>query len=296
MDSKKIEKYIEDGLELELLDKLNSYVITGFDKRTKNLIKILIIMQEEAKIDWMKPNQALINLIVKILPELISNDSSNNNLNELINLLKESGVKPYERISFLIRQFIIGIQDKDAKLRNANVPFEQLEEFREELIKVNVDFLRIAIRDKLSFSNIITIFYNCVSKLAEERKTILDDGAINIFKSYIQSTPDDYLKAFIRPYYTSGFNNNYPDYYIHVAEPFYSQIFKGDESFTEFLEESKNKISDIELIEDIKNFHQRLLTRPEIEGNRSLILKSELTPNGLGLKSKNHINVRPEFK
>jgi len=104
----------------------------------------------------------------------------------------------------------------------------------------------------------------------------------------------DYIRAFIRPYYTGGFNSNSAEYFKHVAEPFYSQIFKGNE-FIQFLDTAKKKISDAVIIDDVKNFYNEILIKQEIDGNRCLFLKSDTTPKGLELKSKNHVNVRLEF-
>lgn len=294
MERKKIEEYIDKGLEEDLLDKLNSYVIDSFDYRTKNLIEVLIILQEKSKVDWMKSNQALIKVILKILPELFVKEDY---LNEFLLILKESAVKPYKNISFLIRQIIISIEDKDETLLRIASSLGQLKMFQEKLLQINIHFLSKAVTDEFRFNDIITIFYNCVNRLEAERKTIIDDKAIKIFRDYLTANPEEYLKTFIRPLYSGGINKNHAEYYLHVAEPFYPQIFKSDNAlFLKFLETSKSKVSDKELIIDLKEFTSRLLNRPEVDGSKTLMLKSEFFPNGLELKSRNHVVVRPELR
>lgn len=303
MEKSKIEEYIENGLELELLDKLNSYVISGFDNTCENLIKTLIILQEKAKIDWRQPNQALVNIITKILPDVLK---TQDDLQKFLQIIRDSA-EPFEKISYLNRQFIIGIQDKDPKLSNTGVSEKLLESFRSELKDLNLYFLKKAISIKLSYETISTLFYNCVEKLEDERRIILIDEAIEIYRSYLSADPKEYLISFIRPYYT-GPNKLVIDYYLHVAEPFHKQIFSVEKvSFNDFINSSKERASD-ELINDIRNFYNKVLdiNAKDPDGRVILYSKEMESPtfvsfNGprdtgrdLKLNSNEHIGARKE--
>jgi hypothetical protein len=299
MENKQIEEYIEKGLELELLDKLNSYVIETFDARCENLIKILVILQEKAKIDWMQSNQALVNVIVKVLPNILE---SERDLARFIQLVKKNAVAPYQNISYLNRQFIIGIEDHDDKIINSGVSIKQLKSFQIELKKLNVHFLEEQIRTGNDYLTIIGLLYNCVEKLGEERKVILIKEALNSFRAYISSRSKDYLIHFIRPYYT-GPNKSHFEYYYHVPEPFYEQIFPHEDfSFKDFIDKASQQDIENNLIKDINEIHQRLQKIEKSEDDRKLAFFSEEMESigfknldrFLKLQSTEHIWARKE--
>lgn len=299
MENKQIEEYIERGLELELLDKLNSYVIDSFDTRCENLIKILIVLQEKGKIDWMQHNQALVNVIIKVMPSIVASDGD---LARFTQLIKKHAVSPYQNISYLNRQFIIGIEDNDDKITNSGVSLEELKSFQSEMKKLNVHFLKEEIRAGDDFLSIIGLLYNCVEKLGEERKVFLIGEALVAFQEYISSNPKNYLIHFIRPYFT-GPNKSHFDYYYHVPEPFYEQIFpNGDFPFGDFIDKANEQNIEKNLIQDINQVYKRIQEIEKSENDRRLVLFSE-EMNTLGfqnlerflkLQSSEHVWVRKE--
>lgn len=302
MDRAIIEGYIEKGLELELLDKLNSYVITGFDDRFLNVVKILVILQERARIDWYQPNQALVKVVLKALPDMLGPENANN-LNSFIHTLEETALLPYINISYLIRQLIIGIEDQDSKIADTGVSQEILMTFKERLQQLNVLFLEKVIGSESDFQSVIGVFYNCVDKLGAERKTFLIPTALELFRGYIKENSIDYLTHFIRPYYT-GTNKFYIDHYFHVPEPFHQQIFSPTFTFEDFLIVADKKNSNENLLRDIKDFYTTLLQRDPANGDRKVILFSEemrhlsheIPTKTLKISSIDHILVRQECK
>jgi len=250
VDRKQIEDYIDQGLEIELLDKLRSFAVSELDDRAEGLIEFLIILQERSRIDWMQANQALLKLIVKLLPSILQDEDA---LKKFATLIKEKGIEPFTRLSFLIRQFTIGIQDNDPILKDLSK--DKLTLFKQELAPLSLFFLKEGIRKKLDYSVIINLFYNNVSRLEEGRKVIVEDKAIDAFREYILDEPIAYLQNYIRTYIT-GPNKLNMEYYYHVGEPFHKQIFASDHfSFDEFIKKelSKKRIS-TDLMDDIQQF------------------------------------------
>ncbi|RZJ54097.1 MAG: hypothetical protein EOO44_06285 [Flavobacterium sp.] len=298
MENKQIEEYIERGLELELLDKLNSYVIDSFDSRCENLIKILIILQEKGKIDWMQHNQALVNVIIKVMPGILASDGD---LARFTQLIKTHAASPYQNISYLNRQFIIGIEDKDDKIMNSGVSLEKLKSFQSEIKKLNVHFIKEEIKRGNDFLSIIGLLYNCVERLGEERKVFLIKEALVAFQEYISLNPKNYLSHFIRPYFT-GPNKSHFDYYYHVPEPFYEQIFPNEDfPFSDFIDKANENNIEKNLIQDINEVYKRIQEIKSENDRRLVLFSCEMEQLGfqnlerfLKLQSSDHLWVRKE--
>jgi hypothetical protein len=298
MDSKIIQEYIDKGQELELLDKMNSYVITEVDNRFLNMVQILVILQEKAKIDWTQANRALVSLITKMLSKVFS-DQGSVKLDALLDAIEKSAPAPYLNTTYLGRQFIIGIQDKDDIFSDTEISQENLEILKERLKMLNSRLLRKAIEEGEEYSVLINVLYNCVDRLGEERKTFLIPEALTLFETYVRDHPGDYLKSFIRPYY-SGTNKTFIDYYFHVPEPFHPQIFGND--FAGFLNTLPMEGIDQSLIDDIRSFYTDFQNASSLGRDRMVILYSaEMDRGGMDkpekmmkLESSEHKWVRQE--
>lgn len=295
MDDTKIITYIAEGKERELLDKLSLYSFETFDVRLKNFLKILLILLEKAN-DVIAPRQLIYKSILNILPILLSKKEE---LDEFTVLLKSLSLTPNVKTAYLVRELIIGVEDKkfdDAEYEEEKISNEQLENFKKEMIGVNISFLKNAIEQKFNHDNILCLFYNCVEKLEAERRIVINDEAIILFRDYLKSYPTEYIEGFIRPLFSGGINDNFPEYYLHVAEPFNTQIFDDEFSFENFLNLAKSKEVDNYLIDDVERFYEELNYKKVIDGNKSIQIKNPLNTYGLELKYKKHRNVRPELR
>lgn len=300
MDSKIIQEYIDNGQELELLDKLNSYVITEVDNRFFNVVKILVFLQEKAKIDWTQANRALVDLVTKMLGKIFAGEGSAN-LDKLMDTVDEGAPAPYQNTSYFGRQIIIGIEDKDSKFSDGGISQENLDVLQERFQALNITLLRKAIEEKQEYSVLVTLFYNCVERLGEERRTFLLSEALSMFKFYIQRSPSRYLETFIRPYYSGTTKRSYEHYY-HVPEPFHQQIF-GD-GFGYFLETLSMESADTNLVDDLRSFNTAFRNVPGSPTDRIVVLYSaEIEREALQkplrmikLKSSKHEWVRTECK
>ncbi|WP_197082447.1 hypothetical protein [Pedobacter sp. BMA] len=300
MDKETVIRYIENGLETELLDKLDSFAVSALDKRFWNLVGILVILQEKAKIDWYQPNQALVKLVVNALPELLEDDQEK--LTTLFDTLRKNAVTPYVHLSYFCRQFIIGIGDKDPQIVNSDLTAESYQIFITKLQSLNLSLLKSSIADADSEHNDITgIFYHNVDRLVEHRRTIITDGALEVYREYISQNPYAYLENYIRPYWT-GTSVGYVDHYYHVPEPFQAQIFNDKFPWEDFTELARIKDVSVDLIEDLIAFQKAYNDRPVDTNERTVILFSnEMSNLSYGmprsmvkLQSTEHKAVRKE--
>lgn len=291
MENNKINKYIEEGKEKELLDKLMIYSFDEFNPQMQNLLKILLVMIEKAR-DPIAPHQFFYKAVLTVLPEIIA---VNEKLTAFVALLKLESLSPYQQTSFLVREFIIGVEDSkfnEAEYKEEKITQVQLSVFKTEMSKLNVFFLEKAIAQRLEHNQIMSIFYSCVSRLEAERKIIISIEAITLLRKYLLLNPEGYVKNFIRPLYSGSINNGFPEYFLHVAEPFYAQIFDLEFSFESFLEVAREKKIDEKLVNDVEAFYKKIKDRPVVDGNKSLMLKNPLISDGLEMKSNLHNGIR----
>lgn len=304
MENDKVIQYIKNGDERALLDKLRAYSFTAFNKQIKNLLKILLVLIEEAN-DKIAPYQFFYKTVVNVLHEIIFEKEK---LAEFVILLKTNSLPPYQQTSFLVREFIIGVEDKKfegAEYEKNKITSEQLLEFKSEMIKVNISLLKKAIEEKIPHDQIMAIFYSCVERLEAERKIIINEKAIELLREYLKNNPEEYFKSFFRPYY-SGPNKMDIDYYLHIGEPFFLQIFDGYQGFWSFLKKIDKTVS-VSLVSDLKNYIERIEQK---KGNqdRVLLFESDYWYSGdvrgiyseipqmkyIRLTSSEHVGVRPE--
>ena len=215
-------------------------------------------------------------------------------------IIKENAIPDYVYASQIIRQLIIAIIDREIdviKYKEGLITEENIQSFKRALISINVAFLEKAISNRLTHDDITWLFYSSVINLESERKIILAPEAINLFRQYLMSNPEEYIKGFIRPLYSGSINNSFPEYFLHVAEPFNGQIFdENDFPITDFLKKARESGIDENLVSDVESFYSKVIAKKSIDGNKSLLLRNNGTHSGLVLKSNEHRNIRTELK
>ncbi|HJY12476.1 MAG TPA: hypothetical protein VJ304_06790 [Flavobacterium sp.] len=289
-------KAIEEGNEREFLDKLRNYPIEDYNAQLKNLLKILLVLIEKGK-DHISPQQYFYKVVVNVLPQIVSEKTSEE---EFVLIIKENAIPDYVYASQIIRQLIIAIIDREIdviKYKEGLITEENIQSFKRALISINVAFLEMAISNRLTHDDITWLFYSSVINLESERKIILAPEAINLFRQYLMSNPEEYIKGFIRPLYSGSINNSFPEYFLHVAEPFNGQIFdENDFPITDFFKKARESGIDENLVSDVESFYSKVIAKKSIDGNKSLLLSNKGTNDGLVLKSNEHKNIRPELK
>ncbi len=293
MDKEKILKFISDGLAPELLAKLNTYRFGDFDSKFQNLIRIMLLLIEKAENNRGTFYHSIKSRVLKGLPHILKSEET---VNKFVDILKTDSVPNYVNISTLVREFIISIEDKDIAFNEHETNFDEYQ-FQKKLKEVNNSFLTKSIEEKLDYEIILSNFYNCVDTLGKERKIFIQDDAIEQFRNYILENPTEYLRYFIRPYY-SGPNNTDYEYYLHVPEPFYKQIFKLDSDFDSFLAHSQSVVGS-NLITDIESFIEKLDKVDDSREKTVLLFSRKInmdTDRTVKLQYDQHKWIRPECK
>lgn len=296
MDKKIIYNAINEGNEKDLLDKLKAYQIDNYNNRLINMIKILLVLIEKGN-DHITAQQYFHKVILNVLPQIVSQKTTED---EFVAMIKENAIPNYTYTSLIIRQLIIAIVDKGINALDYSenaITEEKIQGFKNALISINVAFLKIAIDNKFAHDDITSLFYSSVTTLEAERKTIIAQNAIDLYLQYLLKNPEDYLKGFIRPLYSGGNNKNYPEYFLHVAEPFHGQIFKeNDFPITDFFKNARAVRVDENLVSDVESFYSKVIAKNSVDGNKSLLLSNKGINDGLVLKSNEHKNIRQELK
>jgi hypothetical protein len=296
MDKKIIYNAINEGNEKDLLDKLKAFQIDEYNNQLINMIKILLVLIEKGN-DHITAQQYFHKVILNVLPQIVSEETTRK---AFVEMIRENAIPNYAYTSTIVRQLIIAIIDRDIDTLQYSedaITDEKIQSFKNALISINVGFLEIAILNKFIHDDIISIFYSCVATLEAERKTIIALSAIVLLRKYLLENPEDYLKGFIRPLYSGGINKNFPEYFLHVAEPFHGQIFdKNDFPITDLFKNAREFGVDENLVSDVESFYFKVIDKKSIDGNKSLLLSNKGTNDGLVLKSNEHRNIRPELK
>jgi hypothetical protein len=306
MEIDKIKEIIDKGEEAKFVNKLRSYSFNEYTLQSKNFLAILLTLVE-CGTDKILLQQFLYQSILKLLPNIYSSEESKKDFSKF---LITNSVFPYVNVSSVLRDFIIGVYDEKF-LSKTDKDYNKLVEFKNELLNVNNHFLSLNIVEYLkensshSFNDIMSVFYSCVETLRAERRIKIDDKANKLLRDCLMQKPADYLQLFFRPYYF-GPNKKHIEYYLHIGEPFFLQIFNNYETFLIFLEHSK-KLTELPLVEDIiayinkvrlldgekdryQIFYSDLLKSGEIFGLYSPIAEDKY----IKLKSDKHSNVHPE--
>jgi hypothetical protein len=295
MDKKIIFNAIYEGNEKDLLDKLKAYQIDEYNNQLINLIKILLVLIEKGN-DHITSQQYFHKVILSVLPQIVSEEST---IKGFVEVIRENAIPNYAYTSTIVRQLIIAVIDRDIDTLQYSedaITEDKIQSFKSALININVGFLDIAILNKFIHDDIISIFYSCVATLEAERKTIIALNAIDLLRKYLLENPEDYLKGFIRPLYSGGINKNFPEYFLHVAEPFHGQIFdENDFPITDFFKKARGGGVDEILVSDVERFYFKVIDKKSIDGNKSLLLGNQSSQGDLVLKSNEHKNVRPEL-
>ncbi|WP_286736650.1 MULTISPECIES: hypothetical protein [Sphingobacterium] len=281
-------KYRDNHQELDLLGALEQKGLIQYDNEYKKLIEILCGMLSITNDNNIPIQQFLFNSVYKVLDLILLSGES---IKEFVSIISDSIPNDNSSVNAFIFRFILNIKDNSEGIAKKN----NIDLLKKELEEVNIKALTNAIDERKDYDLIIEQFYNCVTDMEANRRIILHPDAIEKFHNYIAENPTNYLKYFIRPYYT-GPNKHNIEFYLHVGEPFCSRIFPND-SFTEFLDTIGDKIADSSLLEDIKEFYNRAISKQNGEDETVILYSPKFTPqyeiDRLPLTSSNHKHVRP---
>lgn len=230
--SKVVIGYIKEGKDESLLKQMEG----GPDSNTiddfKSFMEILVILIEKSK---------LRETAIKIFIDSIFRDNNfmimqplPRKKEALIEVLRDRAIFPYVNTSNMLRRIMLEMYSNPTgfdALRFANV-FTTW-----ELLDINQTYLDKYLTDR-SMENFdgISLLYSCPSGNTDN-KVILSTYACDRFRSKLFDDEKSrlfYLSYFFRPLYQTN-NENFPDAKLHVAEPFYIQIFEHFFLFKDFL-------------------------------------------------------------
>ena len=114
-----------------------------------------------------------------------------------------------------------------------------------ELIKTNdiwpiikTRFIHIleSVDEQISDEDKLGYLYNCIDHLDQQRKIVLDKDCCNAYRKYLEKHPHYYVQQFVRLARESAIS----DFNSIGCEPFWNQIFNGEEDFYRFMKKSKD--------------------------------------------------------
>ncbi|KKX47283.1 hypothetical protein [Sphingobacterium sp. IITKGP-BTPF85] len=285
MNTQQLLQYKNEIGDLNFYEEIQRYHLSEFDEKSKNILDTLLYLVNEDDKQFGNAQSTFFKVITKLLRNIIEN----NRIDELTKLIQKNATGNHINISSLIGRFILNIEDDIFNL----VHHSYKQYVKTNLIYLNIKFLEGLISEKAKYSVIVSVFYNCIEGLGQDRKIILDHEATSIFKKYIEKDPTDYLEHFIRPYY-SGPTKEWPEFYLHVSEPFCEQIFGNKEKFIGYLDQ----LSKSDLINDVNNFYQKANRHPSNEDKVVMLFSidnkhSQNRENHLRMDSDKHIWVKP---
>jgi len=293
-------KYRDKNQELDLLGALERKGLNQYNDEYKKLIEILLNMLSNTKKNSVPIQQYLFRSIYLVIDSILSSKESTEEFTEII---AESVDENNDNVTSFVFRFILNIKDSVEGVGDKdNIQF-----LMENLKLINVKALHDAIDNNKEYSLILKLFYNCVNDMESDRRVILHPEAIKKFHNYIvMDNPLGYLQHFIRPYYT-GPTKDHAEFYLHVGEPFCSQIFPDNKivKFLDNLDHINDPNVDPKLVKDIREFNRRANLNSKNEDKTVFLFSPEYNPSysveRLKLQYKDHEYVRsiclpPDYK
>lgn len=282
-------KYRDKNQELDLLGALEQKGLNQYNDEYKKLIEILLNMLSNTKKNSVPIQQYLFRSIYLVLDSILSSKESTKEFTEII---AESVDEDNDNVTSFVFRFILNIKDNIEGAGDKR----GVEDLNDLLKHINVNALNNAIDNKKDYSLIISLFYNCVNDMDHDRRVILHPEAIKKFRDYIVvDNPSGYLQHFIRPYYT-GPTKEHAEFYLHVGEPFCSQLFPNN-TFEQFLNNIEDINVDPKLVEDIREFYRRAHLKSKNKDKTVFLFSPEYNPSysveRLKLQYEDHEYVRP---
>ncbi|MVZ62164.1 hypothetical protein [Sphingobacterium humi] len=289
MNKELLDKYIKERKVIEFLEKLELQGINTYNDKYIRLLEILIYLINNVNDrDFVTIQQYLFKTIYKVKGDLFNSEER---IESFIKLLRKNSNPNYDNITSFNQRFILNLEDNIEELNGVHLKSY----LKNALLSFNEDCLRKLINKNADYKSIINVFYCCVNAMElPERKVIISDEAIKTFLEYIEVNPIEYLSHFIRPYYSQGPTKGRAEYYLHVGEPFLSQIFMNGE-FKSFL---NRQDKESKLVSDIANFYNYINNHPSKTDKIVMIFSNDNTEsenlnNHLKLESDAHVWVRP---
>jgi hypothetical protein len=280
MNKEQLLRYKNEIGDLNFYEEIQRYHFSKFDEKSENILDTLLYLVNEDDKQFGNAQSTFFKVITKLLPNIIQSKR----IDELIKLIQENATGNHINISSLIGRFILNIEDDIFNL----VHHSYKQYVKTHLIYLNIKFLEGLISEKANYSFIVSVFYNCIERLGQDRKIILDHEATFIFKEYIEKDPTDYLEHFIRPYY-SGPTKEWPEFYLHVSEPFCEQVFGDKEKFIAYLNVlAGSDLVNSNLVNDVNNFYQKANRHPSNEDRVVMLFSME---NKHSQNRENHLKM-----
>ncbi|MEN5378774.1 hypothetical protein [Sphingobacterium kitahiroshimense] len=281
-------KYRDKDQELDLLGALEQRGLNQYDDEYKKLIEILLNMLSITKKNSVPIQQYLFRSIYNVLDSILSSKESTE---EFTQIIAENVDENNDNVTSFVFRFILNIKDNV----EGSGDKRGVEALKAALERINIEALHAGITNNKDYSLIVKLFYNCVTDMESDRRVILHAEAIEKFHSYIIDNPAEYLQNFLRPYY-NGPRKDHLEFYLHVGDPFWPQIFQKD-SVLQYLNNIDNTIVDSKLIQDIREYYERVKTKPRNEDKIVILYSSEYPWSNevhlLKILSKEHKHVRP---
>jgi len=289
-------KYRDKDQELDLLGALEHKGLNQYNDEYKKLIEILLTMLSITKKNSVPIQQYLFRSIYSVIDEILRSKQS---IEEFTNIIATSVNEENDNVTSFVFRFILNIKDNVEGVRDK----DNIQILKENLERINIKALQVAIENDEEYSLILKLFYNCVNDMESDRRVILHPEAIKKFRAYIENNPMGYLQHFVRPYFT-GPTKGYSEFYLHVGEPFCSQLFPNN-TFEQFLNNIEDINVDPKLVEDIREFYRRAHLNSKNKDKTVFLFSPEYNPSysveRLKLQYEDHEYVRticlpPEYK
>lgn len=283
-----VKKYRDNNQEIDLIENLEFRNLREYNNEYISLLEVLFLMLDETEKNHSLVQQMLFKYIYSALDKILESEEARK---KFVNIISSAISFNNHNVSSFIFRFILNIKDNVEGIgdkTNINV-------LKADLEQINIDVLDNAIGKKKEYNLIRTLFYNCATDMESNRKVVLRTEAIQKFHNYIEENPIEYLRHFIRPYYTNTMKGHI-EYFLHVGEPFCNQIFPEEVEFIEYL--NKAKRIDEKLVADIKMFFESVIPNSNERGTL-ILYSSEIKTSSSKeqykkLLSSSHVWVRPE--
>lgn len=304
VSQKELLKLYEEGKDRELieieknnpiLERLEIYTKTNsFFPQMDAYIKIALFYSKDTEIaSHYRYYRVAYLLSVKMISYLIENEKD---FNKSINIIKISLERMPEHywISTLNKQLIDTIQKEiwnNIRIEDSQEMKDSVDSLLEELQTINEDFLQSSIDKNQPFSRIENIFGNCVEGYDVQREPIFTKSALEIFKKYINSQPEEYLKHFIRKKIPNTLYSP-SSYFYHIPPYYHEKIFS---SFDDWLKSIKDEV-DSKLFNDIEEFIRKPKEKSDRKRYPSLNLYAPTNSDNYDMKLtySEHQKVNPK--
>ncbi|MBB2144624.1 hypothetical protein GM921_03955 [Pedobacter sp. LMG 31464] len=243
----------------------------------KSYLEITLVLIEKSKFS---------NSAIKVFIDLLTKENSYLESIEfrakrmaIAQILSDGAVEPYARTAHMLGMFIL------EQYRHSNT-FESRHIASifsaTEILAFNESYLSRYLAEHTLDDSSMMLLYSCISGL-DNSKIYLSDKSLKLVKAKLEDDRSRffYLHNFIRPLYLTE-SKDFPDATLHVAEPFYKQIFGSQDNFINFLQVKSVNLDEQMLKDDLF----RIITYMKMTGSEYF------DAQGFRLHRKHHAHLR----